>query len=57
MGEKTKSVESKGSAALVRQPWEPCEKVGFRCVLETSKINNTLLFWPGIIRVLGSQGW
>lgn len=38
MGEKTKGQEKEIPSALVRQPWEAIERVGFRCVLDIPKV-------------------
>ena len=37
MGEKSKGQEDEVPSALVRQPWEAYENVGFRCVLDVPK--------------------
>lgn len=41
MGEKTKGQENETPSALVRQPWEAYEKVGFRCVLDIPKVTES----------------
>lgn len=42
MGKKTKGQEEEIPSALVRQPWEADEKLGFRCVLDIANIKKSL---------------